>query len=136
MKLFIVGLALFAVAFAQDAEVETLEEIGEKYTTKFDKIDLDDILKSDRLFKNYYNCLMEEGPCTPEGNYLKRVLPEALENSCNKCSEKQQKDSVKAIKYLTENRSEAWKVLKAKYDPENKYVEKYLTDADAEGIKL
>lgn len=129
MKLAVVALALFAVVLAQ-------EEDGDKYSTKYDKIDLDEILKSDRLFKNYYKCLLDEGPCSPDGNYLKKVLPDALETGCSKCSEKQDADSTKVIKYLSENRAEEWKVLKAKYDPDNKYVAKYNDKASREGIKL
>ncbi|XP_062552544.1 ejaculatory bulb-specific protein 3-like [Armigeres subalbatus] len=125
MKFFIVALALFAVAVAKPQD--------DKYTTKYDSIDTDEILQSERLFKNYFNCLLDNGPCTAEGNELKRVLPEALENDCAKCSEKQQTTSTKVIKYLTENKPEEWKALKAKYDPDNKYVQKY---ADKDGIKL
>ncbi|KXJ74790.1 hypothetical protein RP20_CCG012922 [Aedes albopictus] len=39
MKLFIVALALLAVAAAQD----------DKYTTKYDSVNIDEILKSERL---------------------------------------------------------------------------------------
>ncbi|EAT46855.1 AAEL001980-PA [Aedes aegypti] len=128
MKFFIVALALIALAAAKPQD--------DKYTTKYDSVDIDEILKSERLFKNYYACLMDTGACTPDVNELKRVLPDALENNCAKCSEKQQNDSTKTIKYLTENKPEEWKALKAKYDPDNKYVEKYVADADKEGIKL
>ena len=44
----------------------------DKYTTRYDGIDLDQILKSERLFQNYYNCLMDTGKCTPDGRELKR----------------------------------------------------------------
>ncbi|EAT46843.1 AAEL001995-PA [Aedes aegypti] len=128
MKFSIVVLALFAVAAAKPQD--------DKYTTKYDSIDIDEILKSDRLFKNYFNCLMDTGACTPEGNELKRVLPDSLENNCSKCSEKQQTSSTKIIKFLTENKPEEWTMLKAKYDPDNKYVQKYVADADKDGIKL
>lgn len=115
MKYFIVlVLALISAALAQNDIT--------KYTTKFDNIDVDEILKSDRLFHNYYKCLLDEGRCTPEGVELKRVLPEALETSCAKCSPKQQEVSDRAIKYLSENRPEEWKALKARYDPDNKYA--------------
>ncbi|XP_065083462.1 ejaculatory bulb-specific protein 3-like [Ochlerotatus camptorhynchus] len=127
MKFFVVALALIAVAAAQDESM---------YTNKFDNINLDEILQSNRLFKNYYNCLTDAGPCTPEGNELKRVLPEALETNCAKCSQKQRESGTRAIKYATENRPEEWKVLRARFDPENKYVEQYLAEAEKEGIKL
>ncbi|XP_053692442.1 uncharacterized protein LOC128740893 [Sabethes cyaneus] len=126
MKFIVVALALVVLVAAQD----------DKYTTKYDSIDVDEILKSDRLFSNYFKCLMDEGACTPEGNELKRVLPDALENNCSKCSEKQKETSTKVIKNLTENRPEQWKALKAKFDPDNKYIEKYSEDADKDGIKL
>ncbi|RZC33172.1 OS-D domain containing protein [Asbolus verrucosus] len=42
-----------------------------KYTTKYDNVDLDEIIKSDRLLKNYVNCLLEKGNCTPDGAELK-----------------------------------------------------------------
>jgi len=44
------------------------------YTSKYDNIDLDSILKSERLLNNYYKCLMDEGPCTPDGQELKSKL--------------------------------------------------------------
>ncbi|XP_055541809.1 ejaculatory bulb-specific protein 3-like [Wyeomyia smithii] len=126
MKFFIVALTLVALVAAED----------DKYTTKYDSVDVDEILNSDRLFINYFKCLMDEGACTPDVNELKRALPDALENDCAKCSEKQKTQSTKVIKNLTEKRPEQWKLLKAKYDPNNKYVEKYADDADKDGIKL
>lgn len=41
------------------------------YETKYDNIDLDEILKNDRLRKNYVKCLVNDGPCTPDGQELK-----------------------------------------------------------------
>lgn len=47
------------------------EETTEKYTTKYDNINLDDLLKNDRLRRNYVACLLNEGPCTPDAQELK-----------------------------------------------------------------
>lgn len=44
----------------------------EKYTTKFDNINIDEILESDRLMLNYVKCIKDEGPCTPDGAEIKR----------------------------------------------------------------
>lgn len=41
------------------------------YTTKYDNIDLDEIIHNDRLLKNYVDCLLEKGRCTPDGLELK-----------------------------------------------------------------
>ena len=126
MKFFVVvALALVAAVAAQD-----------KYTTKYDGVDLDEILKSDRLFNNYYKCLMDTGRCTPDGNELKRILPDALKTDCAKCSEKQKSGTEKVINYLIDNRKDQWENLQKKYDPENIYVNKYREDAKKKGINL
>lgn len=52
---------LVAVSYSDD----------EKYTTKYDNIDLEQILNSDRLLKNYFECVMERGKCTPDGTELR-----------------------------------------------------------------
>lgn len=43
----------------------------EKYTTKYDNFDVAGVLASQRLVRVYLNCLLETGPCTPEGKELK-----------------------------------------------------------------
>lgn len=125
MKLFIV-FALVALVAAQD----------NTYSSKYDNVDIDEILKTDRLFKNYYNCLIDQGPCTPDATELKQVLPDALENNCSKCTPKQKDAGYKVVGFLIDNRPEEWAVVRAKYDPENKFVEKYRGDAEAAGVKL
>lgn len=47
-----------------------------KYTNKFDNVNLDDILNSDRLLTNYVKCLKGTGKCTPDGTELKRKFRE------------------------------------------------------------
>jgi Insect pheromone-binding family, A10/OS-D len=44
---------------------------ADKYTTKYDTVDIDSILASERLLNNYHNCLIEKGPCTPEALELR-----------------------------------------------------------------
>jgi hypothetical protein len=57
-------LAIFAlITFVAAAE--------ETYYTKYDNLDLETALESDRLFRNYYNCFMEEGRCPPDGKDMK-----------------------------------------------------------------
>lgn len=42
-----------------------------QYTNKFDNVNVDNVLANDRILTNYIKCLMEKGPCTPEGRELK-----------------------------------------------------------------
>ncbi|XP_017760486.1 PREDICTED: ejaculatory bulb-specific protein 3-like [Eufriesea mexicana] len=107
-----------------------------QYTNKFDNINVDEILQSDRLLNNYFKCLMEEGRCTAEGNELKKVLPNALATDCQKCSEKQKEITKKVIKFLVNNKPEMWNKLADKYDPERKYRTKYEQEAKKIGIEV
>jgi hypothetical protein len=38
---------------------------------RWDYINVDEILRSDRLVNNYVKCLLDKGPCTPDGADLK-----------------------------------------------------------------
>lgn len=44
---------------------------AQKYTDKFDNIDVDRVLSNDRILNNYLKCLLDKGPCTQEGRELK-----------------------------------------------------------------
>lgn len=91
-------LALFSVSVIAANEGEQQPET--KYDIKYDNIDIDELLKSDRLLTNYINCLMEEGPCTEDGRELKETLPDAIETDCSKCSEKQKIGSEKVMHFM------------------------------------
>ncbi|EEB19856.1 ejaculatory bulb-specific protein 3 precursor, putative [Pediculus humanus corporis] len=128
-----VAFVLFcAFALAAGARVPR----DEKYSTKYDNIDLDSILKNDRLLQNYVNCLLDKGTCTPEGTDLKKVLPDALENACAKCSEAQKRGAEKVIRHLLENKKDVFTLLEAKYDPNGVYRKKYEAEAQKRKIQL
>ena len=44
---------------------------NEKYTRKYDDVNVDKILQNNRVLTNYIRCLMDEGPCTAEGRELR-----------------------------------------------------------------
>lgn len=41
------------------------------YTTKYDNVDIEEVIKNERLLKNYVDCLLEKGHCTPDGIELR-----------------------------------------------------------------
>ncbi|XP_014483919.1 PREDICTED: ejaculatory bulb-specific protein 3 [Dinoponera quadriceps] len=125
MKVVALLLLVVACALAED-----------KYTTKYDNVDIDSILASDRLLKNYVNCLLDKGSCTPDGKELKEHLPDALKNECSKCSEKQRRGSEKVIRFLVNKKPEIWEELKKKYDPTGEYSIKYEEEAQKQGLKV
>nr|CAD7259894.1 unnamed protein product [Timema shepardi]CAD7575922.1 unnamed protein product [Timema californicum] len=104
-----------------------LAQSEEKYTTKYDGVNLGEILKNERLRKVYVKCLMDDGleNCTPDGKELKENISDALLNECAKCSEKQKEGTKEVIRFLYREKPEEWKPLQAKYDPGNTYVTKY-----------
>ncbi|XP_019866900.1 ejaculatory bulb-specific protein 3-like [Aethina tumida] len=123
MKICIVLFGLLALALAE-----------EKYTSKWDNIDLDQILKNDRLLNNYIDCVLEKGSCTPDGSELKRVLPDALENDCAKCSEKQREGSKKVIRHLIQHKRQAWIELEAKFDKNGLYRKRHEAELKEAGL--
>lgn len=115
MKLIILVTLIVAVSVVRPAT----------YTDKWDNINVDEILESQRLLKGYVDCLLDKGRCTPDGKDLKETLPDALENECSKCTEKQKSGSDKVIRHLVNKRNDLWKELAVKYDPNNIYQERY-----------
>ncbi|XP_022910989.2 ejaculatory bulb-specific protein 3-like [Onthophagus taurus] len=110
----IVTLSVFVLVKSQNA-----------YTGKYDNIDVDKILANGRILSNYIKCMMDEGPCTNEGRELKKTLPDALANGCNKCNERQKAAAEKVIRHLIKNKNNDWKRLTNKYDPNGQYRKKY-----------
>ncbi|XP_067001215.2 ejaculatory bulb-specific protein 3 [Anabrus simplex] len=95
------------------------------YGDRLDKVDVDEVLRSDRLVNNYIKCLMDDGPCTPDAAELRKIIPDALESDCSECSEKQKTNADKVIHFLIDNKPEQWKGLETKYDPTGEYRKNY-----------
>ncbi|XP_076235358.1 chemosensory protein 4 [Calliopsis andreniformis] len=104
--------------------VEVFSE--DKYTTKYDNIDVDAVINSERLLNGYVNCLLDRGACTPDAAELKKNLPDALERNCSACSEKQKEFADKISQHLIDHKGEDWSLLEAKYDPSGAYRQRYL----------
>ncbi|XP_047030967.1 ejaculatory bulb-specific protein 3-like [Helicoverpa zea] len=98
---------------------------GDKYTSRWDNIDLDEILGNDRLLVPYIKCALDEGKCAPDAKELKEHILEALETGCDKCTDKQKEGTRRVIAHLIKYKLEEWEKLRAKYDSEGKYAKKY-----------
>ncbi|KAK9500493.1 hypothetical protein O3M35_001748 [Rhynocoris fuscipes] len=121
----LVFLAIIATCYADSS-----------YTTKYDNIDLDEILNNERVYQKYFNCLTNKGRCTPDAKELKDHLPDALQTECSKCSEKQKKGSEKALKFLLENKPNDYLELEKIYDKDRKYRARYQKEAKDKGLKF
>lgn len=98
---------------------------ADKYTDRFDNVNLDEILASDRLLNKYVDCLLDKGRCTPDAKALKDNLPDALSHNCSKCTKTQKDSSTKVIRHFVNKRPDLWRQLEGKYDPQGIYAEKY-----------
>ncbi|KAF7283887.1 ejaculatory bulb-specific protein 3-like [Rhynchophorus ferrugineus] len=94
---------------------------AQKYTTRFDTLDIDNILTNERILKNYIKCILDEGPCTEEGRQLRKHIPDALTTQCDKCTDAQKKFVRKGALHLIQKRPEDWQKITKKFDPEAKY---------------
>ncbi|CAK9811167.1 Ejaculatory bulb-specific protein 3 [Anthophora plagiata] len=103
MFLIFMLFAIFAIMFAEEEE---------KYTSKYDDIDIDAILANTKLRNQYLNCFLETGPCaTADAKYFKEKLPEAIATKCKKCTAKQVIFFDKAVTWYTENEPENWQKM-------------------------
>ncbi|XP_068083771.1 ejaculatory bulb-specific protein 3-like [Anabrus simplex] len=98
----------------------------DKYTDKYDNVDIKAILTNDRLRGLYVNCLLDGGAkCPEDAKALKERLPEVLETDCAKCTDKQRSIIREIITYLKKNNPGDFEKLAKKYDPEGIYAAKH-----------
>ncbi|KAJ8983043.1 hypothetical protein NQ317_013248 [Molorchus minor] len=100
--------------------------LGQKYSSKYDNIDIDKILSNHRVLTNYINCLMDKGPCTPEGKEFRKNIPEAITTNCVNCTDAQKRIVKKTSLYIMKNRPEDWDKIRLKFDPTEKYKESFV----------
>nr|QKK82659.1 chemosensory protein [Histia rhodope] len=105
-----------------------LATTGAKYTDKYDNTDIEEILNNDRLLLGYIKCVLDEGPCTPDGKELKSHIQEGLETNCAECTVAQRTNMEKIFRHLINKEHEHWEALKKKFDANNVYAQKYEDD--------
>jgi len=45
--------------------------LADRYSSRYDNIDLDAILSNHRALNSIIKCLLDKGPCSPEGKEMK-----------------------------------------------------------------
>ncbi|XP_054277586.1 ejaculatory bulb-specific protein 3-like [Macrosteles quadrilineatus] len=118
------------------AVLVTVATAAEKYTTKYDSVNVDQIIGNNRLFSNYIKCLLDQGGCTPEAEELKSHIRDALETGCKKCSQKQREGADKVFRHLIKNKPKEFDALEKKYDPKGSFRARYQAEANKRGLKI
>jgi hypothetical protein len=54
--------------------LECVVVLSDKYSSRYDTIDLDAILRNNRALNGIIKCILEKGPCSPEGRELKSKM--------------------------------------------------------------
>ncbi|XP_077282560.1 ejaculatory bulb-specific protein 3-like [Temnothorax americanus] len=92
----------------------------EKYSGRYDDIDLNEILSNEKLRIQYYNCFMDTAPCkTADAKFFKGVIGEAMQTQCRRCTEKQKVLLDHMADWYTTNKPDEW----------NAFVRKTIEDA-------
>ncbi|XP_022112610.2 allergen Tha p 1-like [Pieris rapae] len=107
--------------------------LSDYYSPRYDDFDINPLIENDRILVSYSKCFLDQGPCTPEAKDFKKVIPEALESSCGKCTPKQKQLIKTVIKAIMAAHPDTWDQLVNKYDGEKKYREefnKFLKEKD------
>ncbi|KAL4715041.1 hypothetical protein ACJJTC_003192 [Scirpophaga incertulas] len=123
--ILVVLLALVAVAYAEE----------EKYTDRFDDINVDEIIANRRMLVPYIKCTLDKGRCTAEGKEIKIHIKDAMQTACKKCTDKQKEAARKVVKHIKDNEKEYWEQLRSKYDPKDEFkdiYEPFLEGKDAQ----
>nr|AKW47191.1 chemosensory protein 1 [Chrysopa pallens]AMS36881.1 chemosensory protein 1 [Chrysopa pallens] len=99
---------------------------GESYPTRYDSINLDNILENEKLRVVYEKCISGEQTtkCPKEVDVLKEYLTDAIKTCCEKCSQKQKDGAKKVFKYYQTNNPAFYNQLKAKHDPTGEFETK------------
>nr|APC94294.1 chemosensory protein 1 [Pyrrhalta aenescens] len=129
MKFVLVFVVLGVIAVTARPE-------DDKYTTKYDNINIDELIQNDRLLRNYVDCLLGTKPCNKDGEELKKVLKDGLRTKCAKCNDTQKEAAKKLAIHLIKNKKPWFDELTPVYDPDHTIVELYREDLKAEGIEL
>lgn len=76
----------------------------QKYSDRYDHIDIDAVLANSRMRNQYIHCLFGTSPCrTGSERFLKDIFAEAYVTRCNKCTEKQVYFFDSIITWFTKN---------------------------------
>lgn len=53
---------------------------GQEIDHKYDNFDVDEVLNNQRILKNYIKCMLDKGPCTPEGKDFRSKFYSTIKN--------------------------------------------------------
>ncbi|XP_050352507.1 allergen Tha p 1-like isoform X2 [Nymphalis io] len=101
--------------------------LADFYSSRYDDFDIQPLLENDRVLLSYTKCFLDQGPCTPEAKDFKKAIPEAVQTTCAKCTQKQKSLIRTVIRAIMDYHPDAWEQLVEKYDKNKSYRENFKT---------
>ncbi|KAL0869956.1 hypothetical protein ABMA27_006145 [Loxostege sticticalis] len=110
MKTFVILSAVLALA------------IADTYSTEHDDLDVEVFTNPEKLNK-ITMCFLDKEPCDEIAGHFKKVLPDATETACAKCTAAQKHILKRYLEEVKKTSPDDLKALKEKYDPDTKHIE-------------
>ncbi|CAG9837574.1 unnamed protein product [Diabrotica balteata] len=89
------------------------------------KIDIETVLKNDRIIKGYIDCVTGKKGCTPEGAALKESWKEGIDKGCDDCDEEEKRKIKKVVKHIYLKHPDWYEEVANALDKDRKYRTKY-----------
>ncbi|RVE43732.1 hypothetical protein evm_011581 [Chilo suppressalis] len=116
----IISTMKFAIVLAV-ALVSVVAE--ETYSTENDNFDLGAVLADVEKLRPFSGCFLDKNPCDDLTSAFKKDIPEAVQQACAKCNDRQKQLMKQYLEGIKEKLPQDYVDFKKKYDPENKYFE-------------
>ncbi|CAH1395236.1 unnamed protein product [Nezara viridula] len=108
----LVVLAAFAAADAQSS-------------FKLDGHEIQQVLADDKLYHQYFNCVMDKGKCTPDGQDLKDHIPDHLNGGCANCTPERKERAKTLVRFMVAKKNNDFEEFEKKYDPKHMMRKQY-----------
>nr|AYN07333.1 chemosensory protein 5 [Yemma signatus] len=126
MSLLPVFLFLSGLVTAVLCQEKTSPPGGGGLFRKYENIDVEEVLKNERLYRKYIDCLLGKAKCVmQDAKDLREVLPDTIKTNCASCTEKQRERGRRAMKLVKSKHPADFEALLNLYDPTGEYRKKY-----------
>ncbi|KAK0181339.1 hypothetical protein PV327_003631 [Microctonus hyperodae] len=79
-------------------------------------LNIDPLLKNERIFSKLVDCILDESPCTGPIAKYKQQISSALETDCEECQEQFKQLAAKTLVYIRENKPDKFILIKEKFN--------------------
>nr|QDW65478.1 chemosensory protein 12 [Pieris rapae] len=113
----IVLLAVVCVALADPIDY---------YTTANDNLDMKGVVNDSAKLKAMTDCFLDRGSCDDVAMSYKKIVPDSIQGLCGRCNDAQKRLANVYLNGLITNAPEDYKNFQKKFDPDEKYMTKFL----------